>query len=247
MSNRGQGLCLEVAGLLRSIGAAALLLFASAANAQDIEPPKGSASQKASDPETEESRDTRLEKQVETKFEKDAVLKAQGLDVTVVGGKVTLTGTTASEKDKSFAQKTAQSVKGVSEVDNQILVRGSKEAAKPAGDRGKRKATTKPEETRSTTTPPRAPERPVPTEDVPTETDRAVPKSNVDREAPRQTPPREPNMPEPRAPDTDIAPVIPEERWPQDPARKPEPGTSEEGKTPPPGTEAQIEGRTKLP
>jgi hypothetical protein len=88
--------------------------------------------------ESETSRDAWLEKQVEKLIEKDVTLKAQGLDVTVVESKVTLTGTTGSEKEKREAERLARSVDGVTELDNQILVRGSPEAARPAGDRGKR-------------------------------------------------------------------------------------------------------------
>jgi hypothetical protein len=91
----------------------------------------------------EQARDARLEKQIETRFDRNPTLKAQGLDVTVMQGKVTLTGTTATAKEKAAAERLAK-VKGVSEVDNQIMVRGSPEAAQPAGERTRPRATTPP-------------------------------------------------------------------------------------------------------
>jgi hypothetical protein len=83
----------------------------------------------------EQARDARLEKQVEQRFDRNAALRAQALDVTVIQGKVTLTGTTTTAKEKATAERLASGVKGVAEVDNQILVRGSPEAAQPAGER----------------------------------------------------------------------------------------------------------------
>src|SRR5687767_7455476 len=84
-----------------------------------------------------EAKDTKLEKEVESRLEKDPVLKFQGLDATVMEGKVVLSGTTGSRAEKLKAAKLANGVKGVSRVENQILVRGSAEAASdpPTPDR----------------------------------------------------------------------------------------------------------------
>ena len=74
-----------------------------------------------------EARDARLEKAIETRLEKDDALKFQGLDATVMEGKVTLTGTTVTKADRDKAARLANGVKGVSRVDNQIVIRGSAE------------------------------------------------------------------------------------------------------------------------
>jgi hypothetical protein len=207
MTKMGQGWTLGAAALL-------LLVGSGIARAQGAAP-------RATDTDAVQARDAWLEKQVESKFEKDATLRAQGLDVTVIAGKVTLTGTTGSEKEKAFAQKVATSIKGVSDVDNQILVRGSKEAAKPAGDPARRKAPARTDDKASD-------RRPATTE--PTERDRAEPPRDPERTPPPR-PGEDPALPDPRAPDTDIAPVIPEARSPVEPRRTPEAG--EEGKTGP--------------
>jgi hypothetical protein len=89
----------------------------------------------------EQVRDGRIEKQVEARIERNPALKGQGLDVTVTQGKVTLTGTTATDREKATAARLAKGVRGVSEVENQILVRGSPEAAQPTGERTRPSAT----------------------------------------------------------------------------------------------------------
>jgi hypothetical protein len=175
-----------------TIGAAALSLVLSAGGASAQEPRPTRDEPKPTTGEQETSRDAWLEKQVETRFEKDATLKSQGLDATVVGSKVTLTGTTGSEKEKRAAQRLAETVEGVSDVDNQIMVRGSAEAAKPAGDRGKR---AKPRKTRS-----ESPARPAPQDQpaVPSPTD---PARNPGVPSPTGTT-TDPTMPGPAGTDT---------------------------------------------
>lgn len=90
-----------------------------------------------------EDRDTRLERQIETAFEKDKTLTAQGLDVEVAEGKATLTGTTPTQADRQRAGQLAK-VEGITEVDNQIVVRvaeplpPAKPVDKPPGDKPKK-------------------------------------------------------------------------------------------------------------
>jgi hypothetical protein len=120
-------------------GLAAVLSFCVAATAgtaalaQDRKQDRPSESRQskdnAADPDAVEAKDTKLEKEVETRLEKDPVLKFQGLDATVMEGKVVLSGTTGSRAEKLKAARLATGVRGVSKVDNQILVRGSAEAA----------------------------------------------------------------------------------------------------------------------
>ena len=93
-----------------------------------------------------EDRDARLEKQIEQAFEKDKTLTAQGLDVQVTAGKAILTGTTPTQADRQRAGRLAD-VEGVSEVDNQIVVRVTespppKPTSKPAGKGPKKKGGT---------------------------------------------------------------------------------------------------------
>ena len=90
-----------------------------------------------------EDRDDRLERQIEKAIENDKTLTAQGLDVQVIDGKATLTGTTPTQADRQRAGKLAD-VAGVKEVDNQIVVRvtesppAAKPVSAPAGKRGKK-------------------------------------------------------------------------------------------------------------
>ena len=122
-----------------SIGAAALVLFVSAARARKTPSRRRDRARPSDGGRREDASGWRS--RWRAKFEKDATLKAQGLDVTVVGGKVTLTGTTGVREGQGLRPEGRHSrSRASSEVDNQILVRGSKEAAKPAGDRAKRKA-----------------------------------------------------------------------------------------------------------
>jgi len=52
----------------------------------------------------------------------DPTLSALGITATVLDGKVTLTGTVKSESLKSQLDKVIRSVKGVKQIDNQIVV-----------------------------------------------------------------------------------------------------------------------------
>ncbi len=186
------------------LGTAALCVLLGGSDVARAEQPELNTSRD----ETSQARDANLEKQVETRFDKDATLKAQGLDVTVMSGKVILTGTTATAKDKAAAQRAAESVKGVDEVDNQIFVRGSKEAARPAGDPAKRKSTRPREATTPAPSERRAPDPNDPVQPAPTERRSTTTPSLLP--PPARPDPAQPEWPTPSA--TDPAQAPPAER-----------------------------------
>ena len=101
---------------------AGALLLAMCGTAWADPPPAGSGPPTSAPATANEDRDVRLERQIETAFEKDKTLTAQGLDVQVAEGKATLTGTTPTQADRQRAGQLAK-VEGISEVDNQIVVR----------------------------------------------------------------------------------------------------------------------------
>jgi BON domain len=59
---------------------------------------------------------------IDKKISDDPTLSALGVTATVLDGKVTLTGTVKSEQLKSQIDRTIRAVKGVKQVDNQIVV-----------------------------------------------------------------------------------------------------------------------------
>jgi len=62
-------------------------------------------------------------KQLSTKrLVDDPALSSLGITATVLDGKVTLTGTVKSEALKSQVDRTIRAIKGVKQVDNQIIV-----------------------------------------------------------------------------------------------------------------------------
>lgn len=65
--------------------------------------------------------DDRIYDQVRMRLTTDADVKGGGLDVTVKDGVVTLKGRVDTEKGKNRATKLAKKVKGVKEVENQLL------------------------------------------------------------------------------------------------------------------------------
>jgi BON domain len=77
-------------------------------------------------PETEKpagsSDDPAIQAEVDKKLEAEGSLSAQGITATVVNGKVTLVGTAPSDELKSHIEKLVRAIKGVRQVDNQIVV-----------------------------------------------------------------------------------------------------------------------------
>jgi hypothetical protein len=68
------------------------------------------------------SDDGAVQMAVDKKISDDPTLSASGITATVLDAKVTLTGTVKSEALKSQLDKAVRSVKGVKQVDNQIVV-----------------------------------------------------------------------------------------------------------------------------
>lgn len=66
--------------------------------------------------------DDRISDQVRMRLATDADVKGGALDITVSDGVVTIKGRVDSEKGKSRATKLAKKVKGVKEVDNELVV-----------------------------------------------------------------------------------------------------------------------------
>jgi osmotically-inducible protein OsmY len=66
--------------------------------------------------------DDRISDQVRMKLATDADVKGGALDVTVKDGVVTIKGRVDTDKGKSKATKLAKKVKGVKDVDNELLV-----------------------------------------------------------------------------------------------------------------------------
>lgn len=68
------------------------------------------------------SNDGAVQTAIDKKITDDPTLSALGITATVLDGKVTLTGTVKSEALKSQVDRTIRTVKGVKQVDNQIVV-----------------------------------------------------------------------------------------------------------------------------
>lgn len=68
------------------------------------------------------SNDGVVQTAIDQKISNDPTLSALGVTATVLDGKVTLTGTVKSEALKSQLDKTIRAIKGVKQVDNQIVV-----------------------------------------------------------------------------------------------------------------------------
>ena len=66
--------------------------------------------------------DDRISDQVRMKLATDPDVKGGALDVTVIHGVVTIKGRVDTEKGKAKAEKLAKKVKGVKQVDNELLV-----------------------------------------------------------------------------------------------------------------------------
>jgi osmotically-inducible protein OsmY len=81
------------------------------------------------------STDKALDSRIETRIHKDPTLKKYDIDVKVTDGVATLTGTVATEAERTKATQLA-TMKGVARVDNKILVDLSA-AGHPRGTTGK--------------------------------------------------------------------------------------------------------------
>lgn len=68
--------------------------------------------------------DTTIQSNIEKRFSDDPTFSSLGLSVMVIDGKATLTGTVKSQALKNQAEKLVKGVRGVRDVDNQILVSG---------------------------------------------------------------------------------------------------------------------------
>ena len=81
-----------------------------------------SAATPTSDQKGSSSSDDRISDQVRMRLATDADVKGGALDVTVKDGVVTIKGRVDTEKGKSRATKLAKKVKGVKDVDNELIV-----------------------------------------------------------------------------------------------------------------------------
>lgn len=73
---------------------------------------------------SQEITDARQETQIWTTYALNPYLRALDLKVSVQNGKATLTGTVEEEVNKELAKEIALGVSGITEVDNQIVVKG---------------------------------------------------------------------------------------------------------------------------
>lgn len=80
--------------------------------------------------------EARQETQIWTTYALNPHLRANDLKVSVDNGKATLTGTVAEDVNKDLAKAIALGVNGITEVDNQILVKADYVPPKPTSDRG---------------------------------------------------------------------------------------------------------------
>ena len=84
---------------------------------QQAAPSGGSAPVNTSD-------DGAVQTSIDKKISDDPTFSSLGITATVLDGKVTLTGTVKSEALKSQVDRTIRAIKGVKQVDNQIVVTG---------------------------------------------------------------------------------------------------------------------------
>ncbi|HEY3024951.1 MAG TPA: BON domain-containing protein [Pyrinomonadaceae bacterium] len=68
--------------------------------------------------------DATIQSNIEKRFSDDPTFSSLGLSVMVIDGKATLTGTVKTQALKNQIERLVKGVKGVREVDNQILVSG---------------------------------------------------------------------------------------------------------------------------
>jgi hyperosmotically inducible protein len=84
---------------------------------------------------SEDITDTRQETQIWTTYALSPYLRANDLKVSVHNGKAVLTGKVEESVNKDLAKQIALGVKGIKEVDNQILVQADYKAPARAAER----------------------------------------------------------------------------------------------------------------
>ncbi len=75
-------------------------------------------------PSASGSNDSAIQLEIDKRIDNDPTYSKLGLTVTVIDGKATVTGTVKSDSLKSQVEKMIRSVRGVKDVDNQIIVSG---------------------------------------------------------------------------------------------------------------------------
>lgn len=78
----------------------------------------------ASAPPANTSNDGAVQAAIDKRINDDPVYSTMGLTTTVLDGKVTITGTVKSEAIKSQVDRMLRAIKGVKQVDNQLVVMG---------------------------------------------------------------------------------------------------------------------------
>ncbi|KAF2406305.1 Osmotically-inducible protein OsmY, contains BON domain [Pseudomonas antarctica] len=86
--------------------------------------------------DSQEVTNARQETQIWTTFALSPYLRSNKIDVTVENGKAILQGDVTEEVNKDLAKEIALSVKGITAVDNQIIVDANYVAPKPGTERG---------------------------------------------------------------------------------------------------------------
>lgn len=84
---------------------------------------------------SQEVTNARQETQIWTTYALSPYLRANELKVSVDNGKATLTGNVAEDVNKDLAKEIALGVKGITEVDNRIVVDADYQPAKPGSER----------------------------------------------------------------------------------------------------------------
>lgn len=84
---------------------------------------------------SQEVTNARQETQIWTTYALSPYLRANDLKVSVENGKATLTGNVAEDVNKDLAKEIALGVKGITEVDNRIVVDADYQPAKPGSER----------------------------------------------------------------------------------------------------------------
>lgn len=84
---------------------------------------------------SQEVTNARQESQIWTTYALSPYLRANDLKVAVENGKATLTGNVAEDVNKDLAKEIALGVKGITEVDNRIVVNADYQPAKPGTER----------------------------------------------------------------------------------------------------------------
>jgi hypothetical protein len=85
-------------------------------------PPKTSAAEATPEPETAIPNDAAIQSQIEKTLAAHPVFSSLDVSTLVEGGKVTIVGAVKSPELKQRVEKAIQSVKGVTSVDNQLVV-----------------------------------------------------------------------------------------------------------------------------